>query len=108
MTKSTTYDKLVRDRIPEIIEVNDERPVTHVAEDAEYERRLRDKLLEEAAEFEESGDPEELADVLEVIDAMLAVTDTTRADLEELREEKRETRGGFDERIVLECVEQPE
>ncbi|MCU4972206.1 nucleoside triphosphate pyrophosphohydrolase [Halobacteria archaeon AArc-m2/3/4] len=108
MPTSTTYDKLVRDRIPEIIDANDERPVTHVADDTEYERRLREKLLEEATEFEESGDLEELADVLEVIDAMLAFEGGSRAELDELRREKREDRGGFEERIVLEQVEQAE
>lgn len=108
MTDSTTYDKLVRDRIPEIIDASGEHPVTHVADDAEYERRLGDKLLEEAAEFDESGDLEELADVLEVIDAILAFDGSSRAELDEQRREKRENRGGFDERVVLERVERPE
>lgn len=104
MTDSTTYDKLVRDRIPEIIDASGDQPVTHVADEAEYERRLRDKLLEEAAEFDESGDPAELADVLEVIDAILAFDESSRDELDERRREKRADRGGFDERIVLERV----
>ncbi|WP_207586455.1 nucleoside triphosphate pyrophosphohydrolase [Halomontanus rarus] len=105
MTDSTTYDKLVRDRIPELVDASGDRPVTHVADEAEYERRLRDKLLEEAAEFDESGELAELADVLEVIDAILAFDDTSRDELDERRREKRADRGGFDERIVLERVE---
>ncbi|MFC4540775.1 hypothetical protein ACFO5R_02385 [Halosolutus amylolyticus] len=101
----TEYDKLVRDRIPEIIKANDERPAIHTADDAEYAERLAAKLTEEAAEFEESRDLEELADVLEVIRAILDDRERTMADLETRRREKRAERGGFDDRIVLERVE---
>ena len=101
----TTYDKLVRDLIPEIIEENDERPVTHVAADEEYADRLAEKLTEEAMEFEDSRDLEELADVLEVIHAVLDDRDETMAALEATRREKRAECGGFEERIVLDRVE---
>ncbi|SIR26325.1 Predicted house-cleaning noncanonical NTP pyrophosphatase, all-alpha NTP-PPase (MazG) superfamily [Haladaptatus litoreus] len=99
------YDKLVRDRIPEIIEKNGDTPKTHVADDAEYERRLGEKLDEEVAEFHESGDPEELADVLEVVYALADCTDVTSDQLERLRAEKADERGGFSDGIVLERVE---
>ncbi|MFC4436108.1 MULTISPECIES: nucleoside triphosphate pyrophosphohydrolase [Natrialbaceae] len=101
----TGYNKLVRDRIPEIIEEQDERPVTHVADDEEYADRLAAKLLEEAREFEESRDPEELADVLEVVDAILEAQNRSRESIERTRREKRAERGRFEERIVLERVE---
>lgn len=55
---TTEYDKLVRDCIPEIAAANGETPITHVADDAEYERRLAAKLREEATEYAESGDRE--------------------------------------------------
>jgi len=99
------YDKLVRDRIPEIIEGNGERPVTHVADDAEYARRLREKLDEEVQEYREDGDPEELADVLEVVHALRELAGLTEAELAALRAEKAEDRGGFADRVVLERVE---
>lgn len=99
------YDKLVRDRIPTIVEENGDRPVTHVAGDEEYARRLRDKLLEEAEEYHEDGAIDELADLLEVVAAIAVHEGVTREELDELRLEKRERRGGFADRIVLDRVE---
>ncbi|EFW93402.1 hypothetical protein ZOD2009_06042 [Haladaptatus paucihalophilus DX253] len=100
-----TYDKLVRDHIPDIIEENDERPVTHVADSDEHERRLAEKLDEEVAEFRESGEVMELADVLEVVYALAEGKGISPDELERLRAEKAAERGGFDDGIVLERVE---
>ncbi len=101
----TRYDKLVRDRIPELVEADGENPITHRADDAEYRRRLREKLIEEAEEVAESGDPEELADVLAVVEAIRAFEGIDPDRLAALQREKRERRGGFGDRIVLERVE---
>ncbi len=98
------YDKLVRDEIPRIVREDGSVPETHVADDAEYERRLREKLVEEAAEFAESGDPAELGDVLDVVDAVLANADYSREQVDDLRAEKSAERGGFADRIVLDRV----
>jgi len=98
------YDKLVRDRIPEIIEADDETPITHVAGDEEYERRLLAKLDEEVAEYRKSRRPGELADVLEVASALAAQHGFSDTDLETERERKAGERGRFEERIVLEGV----
>lgn len=100
----TEYHKLVRDRVPEIIHENGETPETHVAEDAEYRMRLREKLCEEAEEFRESGDTEELADVLDVVEAIRAAEDIDREELANLRKSKTNERGGFGDGIVLERV----
>ncbi|WP_254545558.1 nucleoside triphosphate pyrophosphohydrolase [Halomarina pelagica] len=102
---SRDYDKLVRDRIPSIVEENGERPVTHVADRAEYRRRLHAKLDEEVREFHEDESPEELADVLEVVFALAATLDVDESDLRRLREAKAADRGRFAERIVLDRVE---
>ena len=99
------YDKLVRDRIPDVVEADGERPVTHVADDDEYERRLREKLTEEVREYREDGDPEELADVLEVLHALRELAGLTESELATLRAEKANERGRFEDRIVLERVE---
>ena len=99
------YDKLVRDEIPAIIEANGEKPVTHTADEAEYERRLLDKLAEEVEEYRAERDVEELADVLEVVYAICAHRNVSRSELERLRAKKTADRGRFDERIVLERVE---
>jgi len=100
------YDKLVRDRIPELVREDGETPVTHAAGDEEYERRLADKLEEEIAEFREDRTLRELADVLEVVHAVREHRGVAAAELERLRAEKRAKRGGFDDRIVLERVEE--
>jgi predicted house-cleaning noncanonical NTP pyrophosphatase (MazG superfamily) len=99
------YDKLVRDEIPGIIDGNDETPVTHIADEAEYERRLLDKLDEEVAEYSEEQSVEELADVLEVVHAIRKHHGVTREELAQIREEKASERGRFDDRIVLERVD---
>lgn len=100
----TEYDKLVRDDIPEVIEGNGKTPVTHVADDAEYERRLLDKLDEEVEEYRKDGTVEELADVLEVVHAIGKHHGISREELDQRRESKADERGRFDERIVLERV----
>ena len=95
------YNKLVRDRIPEIIEVHGETPIVRVLEQDEYTRALRQKLGEEVAEFLESGDAEELADIMEVVLALASAGGTSHEQLESIRLAKREARGGFEKRLFL-------
>lgn len=102
---SREYDKLVRDRIPEIIERDDETPVVHTASEAEYERRLLAKLEEEVEEYRQDGEIDELADVLEVVHAIREHEGVSEERLRRLRAEKAERRGRFEERIVLEAVD---
>ena len=66
---------------------------------------LRRKLDEEVQEYHESGDHEELADILEVVYALAAATDCTEDALNTIRQEKAQKRGGFSKRILLETVE---
>lgn len=93
--------KLVRDRIPEIIRANGREPVTEIADVAGYQELLRDKLTEEVAEFLESGDVEELADVMEVLHALAEAAGISSAELERIRAAKADERGGFRTRTVL-------
>lgn len=93
--------KLVRDRIPEIIQDDGDEPVTRKVDEEEMLQFLRDKILEEAKELHESGELEEVADIYEVLDRYVDVTDTVEK-LEDMREKKAEERGRFDESIVLE------
>lgn len=93
--------KLVRDKIPQIIRADGLEPVIYTASPEEYLARLRDKLQEEVAEFLASdNDPEELADILEVVYALAEQAGTGRLRLEELRAAKAEKRGGFAGRII--------
>lgn len=93
--------KLVRDRIPEIVRANGREPVTEIADAERYEELLREKLTEEVAEFLESGEVEELADVMEVLHALAQAAGVSPAELERIRAEKAAERGGFATRIVL-------
>ncbi|OLT19276.1 hypothetical protein BJF79_16965 [Actinomadura sp. CNU-125] len=99
--KGASPEKLVRDRIPEIILRSGRHPRTRFAEQDEYTSLLRAKLFEEATEYTTDGDPGELADVLEVLHALAAVHGLTPEDLEHLRATKAAERGGFTARTVL-------
>jgi predicted house-cleaning noncanonical NTP pyrophosphatase (MazG superfamily)/8-oxo-dGTP pyrophosphatase MutT (NUDIX family) len=94
-------EKLVRDRIPEIIESAGGSPRTRIAQDGEYLAFLRAKLYEEAGEYVSGRDPAELADLLEVVRALAAAHGIGPAELERMRAAKAAERGGFTGRIVL-------
>lgn len=95
------HNKLVRDKIPEIITANGELPDTRVLGQAEYVEELRRKLLEEAAEAATSDDTMELADVLEVVYALAEQAGLTRDELEAMRLLKEQERGAFKQKIYL-------
>ncbi|MDZ7764838.1 MAG: nucleoside triphosphate pyrophosphohydrolase [Melioribacteraceae bacterium] len=99
------FDKLVRDEIPQIIEKNGAMPIIHSAEGEEYSERLDEKLAEEVTEYLESGEVEELADVLEALHAIREERGVSLESLRNKRRQKAEQRGRFDEGIVLERVE---
>lgn len=99
------YNKLVRDNIPEIMIKNNAKPVTRILSDEEYLIELNKKLLEEVKEYLESGEIEELADIEEVILAILNVKNLTKDNLEEIRQTKVKKRGAFNKKIYLEREE---
>lgn len=95
------YNKLVRDNIPEILR---EKNVSFTADTLDvkaFELALGSKLVEEAIEFRESGDMEELADLFEVVDAILAHNHWNEEDVRKIQKEKAAKRGGFAKRILL-------
>ena len=95
------YNKLVRDRIPEIIEASGKRCVCATLSDEEYLVRLDEKLNEELAEYQESKSMEELADLLEVIRAVAAARGSSVEEVEAIRRDKVAKRGGFEKKILL-------
>ena len=99
------YNKIVRDKIPEIIKTFDRIPITHIAEDNEYIEKLKAKLLEEVTEFLESDEEKELADILEIIYAICKAKNIELAELEVARREKAKEKGSFKKKIILEKVE---
>ena len=96
-----TYNKLVRDRIPEIIEADGKCCTTRILSDEEYLRFVDAKLVEELAEYAKGRNIEELADLLEVIRAAAAARGSSIEEVEAIRARKAEKRGGFDKKVLL-------
>ena len=95
------YDKLVRDKIPQIIQNSGKTAVTRVLNDSEYRQYLRTKLQEEVDEYLQSGECEELADILEVLLALAKADGHSENELFAICQAKRDARGGFDDKILL-------
>lgn len=96
-------EKLVRDKIPDIIRASGTEPLIRIADPSEYRDLLRAKLSEEVQEFLDSDqdvDVEELADILEVVFALAERAGISRGGLEDIRVAKAEARGGFTQRVV--------
>jgi len=100
------YNKLVRDRIPEIIKERGKRYRVHTAGEKEYLHLLRRKIEEEVEEFYENPVAEEMGDILEVVEALMEYHGLDREVVERVKNEKKEKRGGFEKKIILEGVEE--
>ena len=99
------YNKLVRDKIPEIIEADGKSCKTRILSDEEYIAALEAKLNEEVAEYQADKNLEEMADMLEVVQAICIARGYSLEELEALRAKKANERGGFADKIFLEYVE---
>lgn len=104
MGKVIKYDKLVRDKIPQIIADNNKGYKVHIADDQEYLDKLFIKVQEELEEFKEDPSVEEMADIFEVLDGLIDFFDLGYDDIINKKKEKKEERGGFKDRIILEKV----
>ena len=102
------YNKLVRDKIPRIIEEDNKKCAVRILNDDEYLRMVDAKLDEELAEYHKDQNIEELADLLEVIYAATKARGYNVEDLERIRKEKADKRGAFDKKIFLETVTENE
>lgn len=103
------YNKLVRDRIPEIIENSGKKFTTKILDDDQYELELKKKLKEEMEEYQNTSNDnealEELADLLELMHALAKVHGASMEEVEKIRQDKASKRGGFEEKIFLIEVE---
>lgn len=100
----TNYNKLVRDRIPEIINAAGKSCTTEILSDEDFLRMLDAKLDEELAEYHRDQNIEELADLLEVLRAVTVARGYTLDELERVRAKKAEKRGGFEKKLLLKEV----
>ena len=98
------YHKLVRDKIPEIIELSGKTCVTEILSDEDYLRMVDAKLDEEMAEYHKDQNIEELADLMEVIYAAAIARGYTLEQFEQVRADKAEKRGAFEKKILLKEV----
>lgn len=101
--------KLVRDFIPKIIAEEQKKiPYSYQANDEEYWNRLKEKLLEEVNEFINSKDDiSELADILEVIEAIISFKKMSFDDITSIKDKKAKSHGTFNDRVVLCSIEEP-
>ncbi len=98
------YNKLVRDKIPDIILKDNELPVTRILDDEEFIKELNKKLQEEVNEYLEGENVEEMVDILEVIRAILEYKMVSYEEIEDKRKKKAQKRGAFKDKIYLEKV----
>lgn len=101
-----TYNKLVRDSIPDIIKADGGKPCIKVLDDVSYETTLRQKVIEEAHELAESATDDEimneLADIMEILESIMKHHRLSLEDVNRCKETKKQKRGGFDKKIFLE------
>lgn len=102
--KEIIYDKLVRDKIPEIIEKSGKQCEIEILSEKKYLEMIDKKLDEELAEYHKDKKLEELADLLEVVYAATKARGHSIEELEKVRAEKAEKRGNFDKKILLKKV----
>ena len=95
------YNKLVRDKILEIIKTNGQKPTHKILTAEEYTVELTKKLVEEVEEYKKDKNTDELADIMEVVYALARLHSCTAEELEKIRAKKAEKRGGFEKRIFL-------
>lgn len=102
------YNKLIRDKIPQIIEATGKKAKVRILEEKEYIKMLTIKLQEELDEYKVASGEEqiaELADLVEVVYAILNNRNVSIEDFEKIRLSKKDERGGFEERLLLNSVE---
>lgn len=97
----TVYNKLVRDKIPQLIRQQGQVPSVRILDDEEYTQCLAAKLDEEVAEYHRDKNIEELADILEVVFALAKAHGVSGEELMNVYQQKHDDRGGFDDRVFL-------
>ena len=99
------YNKLVRDKIPDIIKKDNHNPIIHIASDKEYWEKLKEKLKEETDEFIKENTEGEFADILEVMHAISDFKHFNKEKINRIRDKKAKERGRFKDKIILEKID---
>ena len=100
------FRKLIRDRVPEIIERDGKKANVRVLDDAEFLTALENKLLEEVQEMRQGADKKtEIADIYEVLDVLIEASGFSKEEISAIQKKKREERGGFDKKLFLESAD---
>jgi predicted house-cleaning noncanonical NTP pyrophosphatase (MazG superfamily) len=103
----TSYNKLIRDKVPQIIKEQGSTPIVETLNSKEYLKALNKKLQEELNEYYEDNSVEELADIVEVIHAILKHKEVPLHKFEAIRKNKAIKRGTFDDKLFLKEVIEP-
>ena len=100
------FNKLIRDKVIENWDPKyGKNPKTHIADNKEFYERLKEKLLEETKEFLREDNETEITDILEVIYALCEYKNISKEEIESMRKQREQKRGGFKRRIILESSE---
>ena len=95
------HNKAIRDKIPEIIQKDGHSCNVETLSDEKFLEQLEKKLSEEVTEYQNDKNPEELADILEVIYRVAQLKGVSKEELEKIRIKKSEERGGFEKNLFL-------
>ncbi|MBD3270451.1 hypothetical protein GF376_02910 [Candidatus Peregrinibacteria bacterium] len=98
------YNKLVRNKIPDIIKKQNETPITHIANRTEFLKALIEKLDEECKEFIQTPNIEELADIYEVLETLMQRMGITEIELKAVKKSKQKEKGTFSQGIILDEI----
>ncbi|OHA50493.1 MAG: hypothetical protein A3A97_01240 [Candidatus Terrybacteria bacterium RIFCSPLOWO2_01_FULL_40_23] len=95
------YNKLVRDKIPQYIKSKGGTSSSHIADEEEYWQKLKEKLFEEVEEFNKDENAEEVADILEVLEAIVKYKQFNMENVLKIKEKEAQERGKFNDKIIL-------
>ena len=97
----TIFNKAIRDKIPEIIQKDGHTCNIQTLSDEKFILEIEKKLSEEVVEYQNEKNPEELADILEVIYRIAQLQGVSKEELEKIRIRKLQDRGGFEKNLFL-------
>jgi predicted house-cleaning noncanonical NTP pyrophosphatase (MazG superfamily) len=105
MSDKIELNKLVRDKVPELLEAKQVKATFHEASPEEFETELLEKLREEVLEFKNANSIEQLADLLQVVDEVISEKGWDKFMVDQVKAQRLNEKGGFSKRLILESTE---